>query len=86
MITATVDAYAQVTGSATITSDYVWRGSSQTREEPAVQAAFKYTHASGLYGSLWGSNDTFQPDVGARSEFDIAVGWSGDVASDWALD
>ena len=29
-------AQAQVSGNATLTSDYVWRGSSQTREDPAI--------------------------------------------------
>lgn len=31
---------AQVSGNAALTSDYVWRGSSQTREDPAIQASF----------------------------------------------
>lgn len=79
-------AQAQVSGNATLTSDYVWRGSSQTREDPAIQAGVKYVHESGLYASVWGSNVKFKPDNGARSEFDLAVGWSGEIAADWALD
>ncbi|MDY0331738.1 MAG: TorF family putative porin [Thiomonas sp.] len=79
-------ATAQVTGSVALTSDYVWRGSSQTREKPAIQGSFKYAHESGLYASVWGSNVKFKPDNGASSEFDIALGWSGKVAQDWALD
>lgn len=79
-------AAAQFTGSVAATSDYVWRGSSQTRENPAVQASMKYTHSSGLYASVWGSNVKFRPDNGARSEFDIVVGWAGEVAQDWAID
>lgn len=79
-------AQAQLSGSAALTSDYVWRGSSQTREDPAIQAAFKYAHESGLYASVWGSNVKFNPDNGASSEFDIALGWSGKIATDWALD
>lgn len=77
---------AQVSGSAALTSDYVWRGSSQTREEPAIQASFKYANKSGLYASIWGSNVKFRPDNGANSEFDIALGWNGKIADDWALD
>jgi len=77
---------AQVSGNAALTSDYVWRGSSQTREEPAVQAGLKYAHPSGLYASVWGSNVRFKPYNGAHSEFDLAAGWSGKLAADWALD
>jgi uncharacterized protein (TIGR02001 family) len=77
---------AQLTGSAALTSDYVWRGSSQTREDTAVQASAKYAHASGLYASVWGSNVKFKPDNGASSEFDVVLGWAGKLAPDWALD
>jgi uncharacterized protein (TIGR02001 family) len=77
---------AQLTGSAALTSDYVWRGSSQTREDPAVQASAKYAHALGLYASVWGSNVKFRPDNGASSEFDLVVGWAGKLGQDWAID
>lgn len=79
-------AVAQLTGNGSLTSDYVWRGSSQTREKPAVQGGLKYAHGSGLYASVWGSNVKFKPDNGASSEFDIALGWNGKLAQDWALD
>lgn len=79
-------ATAQLTGNVALTSDYVWRGSSQTREKPAIQGGVKYAHESGLYGSVWGSNVKYEPDNGATSEFDLALGWSGKLAQDWSLD
>lgn len=79
-------ALAQWSGSMALTSDYVWRGSSQTRQDPAVQAGIKYTHDSGLYASVWGSSVKYRPDNGASTEFDFAAGWSGKLAPDWALD
>lgn len=79
-------ARAQFSGSAALTSDYVWRGASQTREKPAVQAGLKYAHESGFYASIWGSNVRFRPDNGSSSEFDLMAGWSGKMADDWALD
>jgi uncharacterized protein (TIGR02001 family) len=79
-------ACAQWSGNAALTSDYVWRGSSQTREDPALQGGFKYGHSTGFYASVWGSGVKFAPDNGARSEFDLAAGWSGKIAADWALD
>ncbi|MFY1079887.1 TorF family putative porin, partial [Escherichia coli] len=38
------------------------------------------------YASVWGSNVSFKPDNGARSEFDLVAGWSGALAPDWSLD
>ena len=79
-------AKADVSGNLALASDYVWRGSSQTGEDPAVQAGVRATHSTGLYASVWGSNVAFEPDIGARSEFDVVLGWSGDLAPDWSLD
>ncbi|WP_394001423.1 TorF family putative porin [Luteimonas sp. WGS1318] len=77
---------AQVSGTAALTSDYVWRGASQTLEDPAAQAGLRVDHPTGLYASAWGSNVRFAPDGGPASEFDLAVGWGGAVAPDWGLD
>ena len=79
-------AAAQFSGNVTLTTDYVWRGSSQTRQSPAAQAGVKYALPSGLYASVWGSNVKFRPDNGAASEFDLALGWAGKLSDDWALD
>lgn len=79
-------AQAQVSGFAALTSDYVWRGSSQTQEDPGLQASFRYGHKSGIYALAWGYNVRFEPDNGASSEFDLALGWSGQIAPDWSLD
>ena len=77
---------ADLTGSAALTSDYVWRGSSQTTEDPAVQAGGKLSANNGLYASLWGSNVRFATDDDARLELDGVLGWSGSLAQDWTLD
>ncbi len=79
-------AAAAVEGNATLTTDYVWRGSSQSDGDPAAQAGVKLGSESGWYASVWGSGVSFQPDNGARSEFDVVAGWSGALGQDWALD
>jgi uncharacterized protein (TIGR02001 family) len=43
-------------GTATLTSDYVFRGLSQTNEDPAVQASFDYNHPTGVFLGAWASN------------------------------
>ena len=62
------------TGSGAITTDYVWRGTTQTQGDPAVQAGFKVTADNGLYGAIWGSNVEFAPETKASSEIDVTVG------------
>ncbi|MEG2803554.1 TorF family putative porin [Stenotrophomonas sp.] len=79
-------AWAGVDGNATLTSDYVWRGSSQSDGDPTVQAGVKLASERGWYASVWGSGVSFKPDNGARSEFDVVAGWGGALGEDWALD
>lgn len=77
---------ADVTGNATLTSDYVWRGSTQTHGDPAVQAGFKVAGDSGLYASAWGSNVEFAPATHASSELDFTIGWAKQLSEVWAFD
>lgn len=37
-------------------SQYIFRGLTQTNEEPAIQGGFDYSHSSGAYLGVWGSN------------------------------
>jgi len=73
-------------GNAMLTTDYVWRGTTQTQGDHAIQAGFKTASGNGLYGSAWGSGVEFAPGTHASSEFDFVVGWAGNLADDWALD
>lgn len=77
---------AELTGSAALTTDYVWRGSTQTQGDPAVQASFKVSGDSGFYASVWGSNVEFAPGTRASSELDFTVGWGKALNDDWAVD
>lgn len=87
LLAATGSAAAQdVSGSAALTSDYVWRGSTQSHGDAAVQAGFKVAGESGFYASAWGSSVEFAPETHASSELDFTVGWGGQLSEDWALD
>ncbi|GEM_PF-3780681 len=48
-----------LSGNAAFKSDYVFRGFSQTDEEPSVQGTIALNHDSGFAASLWGSNINF---------------------------
>lgn len=77
---------AELSGNAALTSDYIWRGSTQTHGDPAVQVGFKIAGDSGLYGAAWASNVEFAPETHASSEFDFTLGWGRSLGADWAID
>ena len=84
---ASADALAiDTSGSAALTSDYVWRGSTQSQGDAAVQAGFRVAGDSGVYAAVSGSSVEFAPETHASSELDFIVGWNGKLADDWALD
>ena len=65
-----------ISGSATVASDYRFRGVSQTDKNVAVQGGITIAHDSGLYIGTWGSNlagwGTFG---GANLELDLIAGY-----------
>lgn len=67
------------------TSDYVFRGVSQSDENPALQIGATYTFPVGIYAGLWASNVDFGssgPDI----ELDGFVGYNTDLSDQWNLD
>ena len=59
-----------------LSSDYMWRGYSQTDDKPAISGGFDYNHSSGLYLGTWGSNVDFDDD--ASMELDIYAGFTNE--------
>jgi uncharacterized protein (TIGR02001 family) len=65
----------KLSGNVTLTTDYVWRGISQSNEGPAIQGGFDYAHEeSGLYAGVWASSVDFND---ASTEIDIFAGMNG---------
>lgn len=73
-VTASAADPITVSGSAAFTSDYLFRGVSQTGNNAAVQGAMTFTHESGAYLSLWGSSIGFTE---GGLEIDTLLGYSG---------
>lgn len=44
-------------------SQYIFRGLTQTGEEPAIQGGVDYSHSSGFYLGVWGSNISWLEDL-----------------------
>ena len=64
------------TGNLNLTTDYRFRGISQTYELPAVQGGVDYAHSSGLYAGTWMSNVSGNSyNNGAGLEWDLYGGY-----------
>lgn len=70
-----------VSGSATVVSDYRFRGISQTDKGFAVQAGFTVAHSSGLYASVWGSSVDEYVAAGSDQEIDLIAGYKTTLGS-----
>jgi len=68
-----------------LTSDYVFRGVSQTEEKPAFQIGADLNFGGGFYIGAWASNVDFGDD-GPWAEVDTYIGWNHDLSDDWNLD
>ncbi len=76
-----------VSGSVSVTSDYRFRGVSQSDQEMAVQGGITVAHDSGFYIGTWASNlagwGTFG---GANMELDLIGGYKATLADNVTLD
>lgn len=63
-----------VTFNIAVTSDYRYRGISQTRLQPALQGGADYTHnPSGFYVGTWASSIKWVKDGGGSSDVEIDI-------------
>lgn len=63
-----------ITGNIALTTDYRYRGISQSRTKPALQGGADYTHnPTGLYAGVWGSTIKWIDDFGGDSNIEIDV-------------
>jgi len=78
-----------LTGNFNITSNYVFRGVSNSNNLPAFQGGLTYTFlSSGVYANIWGSNVNFQDASGntATVEMDTIVGIANSIGDNFSYD
>ena len=69
-------AESPLTANVGVTSNYIWRGTTQTNDAAAVSGGIDYAHASGFYVGTWVSNvtwtgaDNYEQDLYAGYGFD----------------
>ena len=80
-------AQAQVTGNLGLTSDYRFRGISQSQNAPAVQGGIDYNHKSGFYIGNWNSSVSSQMYTnGSGVESDLYAGFKKDIYKGITID
>jgi uncharacterized protein (TIGR02001 family) len=76
-------AHAEITGTVTGTTDYNWRGVTQSSQNPALQGSIDYAHDSGFYAGAWASTIDFGDDSDADVEVDLYLGFGGGDTFPW---
>jgi uncharacterized protein (TIGR02001 family) len=80
---AQAQAQPEVAFNIGVVSDYVFRGASQTGEDPAIQGGVDATFGGGFYAGAWASTVDFGDDTDA--EVDLYGGYRTEAAG-YALD
>jgi uncharacterized protein (TIGR02001 family) len=78
---------ADLSGYLVLTTDYVWRGVTQSDGDPAAQLGGDIAFNSGIYAGLWASTIDIHNggDRQRDAELTYYIGYSHDVGSRWAL-
>ncbi len=85
MSLALADSPHSVSANIGVASNYIWRGVSQTLDDPAVSGGLDYAHESGFYAGTWVSNVDFgggDPNY----ELDLYGGFGGSINDDFSYD
>lgn len=70
-------------GLVAVTTDYVFRGLSQTRGDPALQAGLQYRMEGGWFAGAWGSTVDLNPGEGATVELNLFGGRAWQIDPGW---
>ena len=70
--------YAEVTANVAVSSNYLWRGVTQTSDNAQVSGGIDYGHESGFYAGTWASNVDFGGDKPGY-EIDFYAGFAGSM-------
>jgi uncharacterized protein (TIGR02001 family) len=77
-------------GYLTLTSDYVFRGASQSNEDPTVQAGLDYVHPGGVFAGVFAAHTEFPENAFGSNpgsvELDAYLGFSHELGRDWSWD
>jgi uncharacterized protein (TIGR02001 family) len=70
---------AEVSMNIGATSNYIWRGISQTDDSAAISGGLDWSGATGLYAGTWVSNVDFGEGYETSYELDLYGGYAGEI-------
>lgn len=73
-----------VAGNLELTSDYVFRGLTQTWGRPAIQGGADLSLANGLAAGVWGSSISDHSYPGGSMELDLYASYGRSINDDWS--
>ena len=81
-------AHAQLTANVGLSSDYRFRGISQSNNGAAVQGSIDYAHSSGLYLGNWNSSisSAWKGSDSSGAQSNLYAGWKKDVYKGLTVD
>ena len=85
----TVQAAPEISGNVALTTDYRFRGISQSDESPAISGGFDIAWDTGIYVGTWASSvdfDTNAVGFDGSLELDYYAGWASDLNDNVGVD
>lgn len=78
----------EIEANVALSTDYIFRGISQTDNDPAISGGFDYSLDNGFYAGIWASNVEFADSNGdgVTTEIDLYGGWAGEISEGVELD
>lgn len=73
-----------ITGNVAITSDYMFRGLTQTWGRPAIQGGADYTATNGFAAGFWASSISQRSFPGGAMELDLYASYGRAFGNDWS--
>jgi len=74
----------EIEANVALSTDYIFRGFTQTNNDPAISGGFDYSFDNGFYAGVWASNVNFGGDT--SSEIDLYVGYATEIAENVEID
>ncbi len=89
--TASAQAEVELSGNVALTTDYHWRGVTQSNQDLAVQGGFDLATDSGFYAGVWASSVDFAAvsdasDTDTNLEVDFYAGYAGEFGEGFGFD
>ena len=86
LMSSAMVAQAELAGNISISNNYLWRGLTQTTDQPAISGGLDWSHDSGVYVGTWVSNVEYAADDAFSYEHDMYLGFAGETEGGLSYD